>query len=91
MKDFAQGDVVAKITGMFSILKQQFKLFILNCNGKHHNGNRKRVRKPHDHELPNRDKDNAEHERERNRKWGLMLAELKEIMYEAGKEVEKSA
>lgn len=30
-------------------------------------------------------------ERERNRKWGLMLAELKEIMYEAGKEVEKSA
>jgi hypothetical protein len=30
-------------------------------------------------------------ERERNRRWGLMLAELKEIMYEAGKEVEKSA
>jgi len=30
-------------------------------------------------------------ERERNRRWGLMLAEMKEIMYEAGKEVEKSA
>ena len=30
-------------------------------------------------------------ERERNREWGLLLSQLKEIMYEAGKEVKASA
>lgn len=30
-------------------------------------------------------------ERERNRKWGLLLADLKEISYEAGKEIKASA